>query len=183
MRAIEILASLSPKPVLGAGYVLTKENDDPRAIEILARRLASMGCDYLHLRPVVDHPELLSSRDLSPLSAASIPGISVNLAALSENEASGNHGLPCLSHSLSSVVTSDGRVWLCGRLNADPSAGAMGSLMTSDFRAIWAGEERRRQAALAADGAFCRKSCPRCRMSKYNRLLGSLSRLRTRDFI
>jgi MoaA/NifB/PqqE/SkfB family radical SAM enzyme len=172
------LAALKPGPTLGAGYVLTNQNDEPEALARLAETLKNLGLDYLHIRPVVDHPGLTSRRDLSfP------PDSFVNLAALADNAATGNDSLPCLAHSLSSVVGSDGLVWLCGRLNAAPRVGPLGDLTISGFAEIWAGEERRRQASQTASADFCQANCPPCRLTKYNRLLHRLARLKTRHFI
>lgn len=183
MNGLERLASLSPRPVIGAGYVLTRLNDDPDSLWALAEKLASLGLSYLHLRPVVDHPDLTSTRDVSALASIEMDGFKLNLGAISENADDGNDGLPCLAHSLSSVITADGRVWLCGRLCVDPTAGAIGSLLESSFREIWRGEPRLSEIKKAASGAWCRVRCPQCRMTKYNRLLDRLGRLRTRDFI
>ena len=175
------LAALRPGLTLGAGYVLTNQNDHPEALARLAETLRGLGLDYLHIRPVVDHPAMVSRRDLGFLRAEG--DFSVNLAALADNAASGNGNLPCLTHSLSSVIGADGLVWLCGRLNADPAARPLGDLARAGFAEIWAGDERRRQANLAASAEFCRIHCPPCRLTKYNRLIHRLARLKTRHFI
>ena len=179
MAGLAGLAALKPALTLGAGYVLTNRNDEPESLARLGETLRNMGLDYLQVRPVVDHPALASRRDLGFLKGE----FPVNLAALSDNAASGNLNLPCLAHSLSAVIGSDGLVWLCGRLNADPAARPLGDLTRAGFAEIWAGEERRHQAGLAASAEFCRTHCPPCRLTKYNRLLHSLGRLKTRHFI
>ena len=135
------------------------------------------------MRPVVDHPELASPRDLGVLPSFRREGFSLSAGALADNLRGGNDGLPCLAHSISSVITADGRVWLCGRLCVDPEAGAIGSLLEEDFGEIWLGERRLAEAGRAASGASCLQRCPQCRMTKYNRLLDRLARIRTRDFI
>ncbi|MDR0622114.1 MAG: SPASM domain-containing protein, partial [Deltaproteobacteria bacterium] len=85
--------------------------------------------------------------------------------------------------SLSAVIAADGSVFLCGRLNGDPATGAMGNVLIAPFSEIWRGERRREQTALAASGDYCRERCPQCRMSKFNRLMDGLRRVKTRDFI
>jgi hypothetical protein len=132
---------------------------------------------------VVDQPSLVSRRDLSFLKAWETDSFAVNLEALADNAVAGNAHLPCLAHSLSAVIGADGLVWLCGRLNAEPSARPLGDLHTAGFAEIWAGAERRRQARQAASAEFCRTNCPPCRLTKYNRLLNDLARLKTRHFI
>jgi radical SAM protein with 4Fe4S-binding SPASM domain len=183
MEGISALASLKPAPTIGVGYVLTSLNDAPAALRGLAAKIRDLGADYLHLRPVVDHPEMSSHRPPIDLSSLETASFSVNALALTDNKGQGNDGLPCLAHSLSAVITADGSVFLCGRLNGDPATGSMGSVIGSSFKEIWQGHRRLAQAKMAARGEYCLSHCPQCRMTKYNRLLGNLERLRTRDFI
>lgn len=177
------LAELAPEVTLGAGYVLTNRNDDPDHLQQLALTLRSLEASYLQIRPVVDHPDLVSRRPLDFLTKFSTPDFSVNLAALEDNAPNGNDGLPCLAHSLSTVIGADGAVWLCGRLNAEAEARPVGGLTAADFIEIWRGPERARQTALAASPEYCRARCPQCRMTKYNKLLYDIDRLKTRNFI
>jgi spore coat polysaccharide biosynthesis protein SpsF (cytidylyltransferase family)/MoaA/NifB/PqqE/SkfB family radical SAM enzyme len=177
------LAELAPDITLGVGYVLTNRNDDPDHLQQLVLTLRSLEVDYLQIRPVVDHPGLVSGTDLGFLTKFSTPDFSVNLAALEENAPSGNDGRPCLAHSLSTVIGADGAVWLCGRLNTEAGARPIGGLTASAFRDIWQGPERARQTALAASPDYCRAHCPQCRMTKYNKLLYDIDRLKTRNFI
>jgi MoaA/NifB/PqqE/SkfB family radical SAM enzyme len=188
---IGLLAERAEGAVIGVGYVLTSQNSDPDKLFALCARLKAMGTvSYLSIRPVVDHPELEAAGSLDPeagplaaLRQLSGDGFRVDLHALSDNAPAGNLSLPCVAHGLSAVIGAEGNVWLCGRLNADPSFSPMGNLASETFGDIWAGERRRSQAIDAADPAFCEKSCPRCRMTKYNRLLFQASRLKTPDFI
>lgn len=183
MENIRRLAGEAPQVTLGVGYVLTNENDAPQPLETLARRLAQMGVQYLHIRPVVDHPELVSRADLSFLKNLESPDFSVNLAPLTDNAPSGNNGLPCLAHSLSTVIGADGAVWLCGRLNTEDSARPLGNLRQTPFHALWHGPERAAQAAALLNPRFCESHCPQCRMTKYNQLLADLAGIKTRNFI
>ena len=177
------LAECAPEKTLGVGYVLTSQNDEPDSLQHLALTLRSIGIDYLQIRPVVDHPDLSSRLPLDFLKKFECPGFSVNLAALSENAPSGNAALPCLAHSLSTVIGADGAVWLCGRLNTEASSAAMGDLSKSTFRDIWRGPQRAAQVAQAASADWCSSHCPQCRMTKYNQLLADIDRLKTRNFI
>jgi MoaA/NifB/PqqE/SkfB family radical SAM enzyme len=170
-------------PTVGVGYVLTNRNDEPQRLWALGQTLRDLGVAYLQLRPVVDHPELTSHRSLEFLKELGTPEFAVNIAAMTDNQGAGNDGLPCRAHSLAAVITADGAMWLCGRLSQDPQAGPVGYLTQTSFRDLWAGPTRAAQAALAAQGDFCRGHCPPCRMTKYNRLLSRLERIRTRDFI
>ncbi|MDR1085423.1 MAG: radical SAM/SPASM domain-containing protein [Deltaproteobacteria bacterium] len=176
------LASLKG-PTIGVGYVLTNRNDDPHKLLALGQKLKEMKIAYFHLRPVVDHPALASNLNLNFLNTLNSPHFAVNMASMTHNRISGNDGLPCLAHSLATVITADGAVWLCGRLGHDPQAEPLGYLTRETFRTLWHGRTRISQTAMAASGDFCRGHCPPCRMTKYNRLLARLALIRTRDFI
>ena len=177
------LAAAPGRTTLGVGYVLSNHNDEPDQLQHLVLSLRSLGLDYIQIRPVVDHPELLSRQRLDFLKKFESPDFSVNLAALSDNEPTGNAGLPCLAHSLSTVIGADGAVWLCGRLNTEAHSRPLGNLNDHSFQKIWMGPERAAQAAQAASPAFCQANCPQCRMTKYNRLLADLTHLKTKNFI
>jgi radical SAM protein with 4Fe4S-binding SPASM domain len=177
------LNKLKPRPTLGIGYVLTNHNDDPEALRELTVTLRELRADYFHIRPVVDHPEMASLLDSFDATGLETPAFSVNSWPLTDNQGLGNDGLPCLAHSLSTVISADGSVFLCGRLDDDPATGAMGNILDTPFREIWRGPRRQALAAQAASGEYCLGHCPQCRMTKFNRLLGSLKQIKTRDFI
>ncbi|MGL4209014.1 MAG: radical SAM protein, partial [Candidatus Adiutrix sp.] len=183
MKNIEKLVKIAPKAAIGVGYVLSKHNDDPDGLQHLLLTLRSMGVSYIQIRPVVDHPSLVSHLNLDYLQKVETADFSVNISALTDNQSGGNMGLPCLAHSLSSVIGADGAVWLCGRLNTDPLARPLGSLLTHSFSEIWHGDERAKQVAQAFDPTFCKQNCPQCRMSKYNRLLTDIAKIKTKNFI
>ena len=177
------LAAEAPEVTLGVGYVLTGRNDDPDRLQHLVLTLRSLGINYIQIRPVVDHPSLVSHMPLGFLKKFETRDFSVNLSALADNEPQGNLGLPCLAHSLSTVIGADGAVWLCGRLNTDECSRPIGNIIDSSFREIWRGDERGRQSSLAASPDFCQANCPQCRMTKYNQLLADIDSLKTRNFI
>lgn len=177
------LAASNPRPILGVGYVLTKANDDPVPLEQLVLFLRQIGINYIHFRPVVDHPALVSTADLNYLKKFETDSFSVNLGALTANRDTGNLGLPCLAHSLSAVVAADGSLYLCGRLNGAASWEPLGNLYEQPFEKIWTSDQRRRQVRLVSEAHFCRHHCPPCRMTKYNRLLNDMEKIRTRNFI
>ncbi|MDR3204965.1 MAG: radical SAM protein [Deltaproteobacteria bacterium] len=177
------LTNLTPRPTVGVGYVLTNLNDRPDSLLALALRLKKIGVDYLHLRPVVDHAELESQNSADFLANMADNAFAVNLGAMKDNLGKGNDGLPCLAHSLSCVIAADGSVWLCGRRDFDLPAGSLGSLTEQSFKQIWSGPKRLKRVALAAKGEDCLVRCPQCRMTKYNRLLHNLEKIKTRDFI
>jgi radical SAM protein with 4Fe4S-binding SPASM domain len=181
---IKLLTNLrGHKPTIGVGYILTNLNDNLSLLTKLTKRLSDMGVDYLHFRPVVDHPKLVSPKNLTYLKNFETDNFSVNIGALADNLSFGTNGLPCYSHSLSVVITADGSVWLCGRLNVNPLAPNIGNLHKNSFTKIWLSKNRQQQAKEVSNPNFCQNHCPQCRMTKYNRLLNNLNHLKTRDFI
>lgn len=168
-------------PVIGVGYVLTKRNYE--RLEDLIYSLQKIGIDYLHVRPVVDRPELAHHGDMSYLSRITYQQFPLILDPLQENAEKGNGGLPCMAHVLTSVISSSGDVYICGRLNIYPWCRPIGNIGRSSFSEIWLGEERRKQALQLRDPAFCSKYCPQCRITKYNKLFDQQAHVRTRNFI
>ncbi|MBF0530579.1 MAG: radical SAM protein, partial [Deltaproteobacteria bacterium] len=177
------LAADNHRPILGVGYVLTSGNDDPVHLDQLVLFLRQIGLGYIHFRPVIDHPELVSSADLGYLKKFETDTFSVKLSAMTANRDHGNAGLPCLAHSLSAVITADGGVYLCGRLNGSAAWESLGNLHQRGFHEIWTGVTRRQQVGLVSQAQFCKRHCPPCRMTKYNRLLNDVEKIRTRNFI
>jgi spore coat polysaccharide biosynthesis protein SpsF (cytidylyltransferase family)/MoaA/NifB/PqqE/SkfB family radical SAM enzyme len=176
-------AAAQQTSTLGVGYVVTNRNDDAVLLEQLVLFLRSIGVAYIQFRPVVDHPELSSSIDLGFLKKHETSDFSVNLSAMTDNIETGNSNLPCLAHSLSTVICADGSVFLCGRLNTLDSWSPIGSLSDTTFHQIWTGRTRKQQVSLVSRADFCRQHCPQCRMTKYNRLLNDVERIKTRNFI
>jgi len=168
-------------PVVGVGYVVTNQN--LRGMDSLVPRLKTLGASYIQLRPVVDHDELLADTDLTYLKSHEDEGFAVILDGMSQNLATGNMDLPCKAHSLTSVITADGAVYLCGRLNIHPWIEPMGNLHLQSFHEIWNGEIRREQHAMVTDERFCHKFCPQCRITKFNELLDCMASLKTRRFV
>lgn len=181
MNNIRFIGEYKNKTTLGIGYVVTKHNVSN--LENLLLRLRLYNVDYIQLRPVIDHPELSSKVDLSHLKKFEMPNFKVDIQAMRANIETGNSGKPCIAHSLSSVITADGGVYLCGRLNIYEWVKPVGNLHESSFKGIWLGDERKKQMSEVADPDFCRNHCPECRMTKYNLLLDRAKNIKTRSFI
>ena len=173
------IAASRKNTTLGVGYVVTNRNDDLTRLEQLVLFLRKIGASYIQFRPVVDHPELFSAVRLDFLKKYETREFSVNISAMTDNLETGNNGLPCLAHSLSTVIAADGGIYLCGRLNRYESWDRIGKLTDQSFHEIWTGEKRREQVSLVSKAEFCRNHCPQCRMTKYNRLLADVQRIKT----
>jgi radical SAM protein with 4Fe4S-binding SPASM domain len=167
--------------ICGVGYVLAKDNQND--LEGLVEGLRELGVKYVHFRPVIDHPELSEDIDLTYLQKFNTADFSVLVDALRENRVSGNADCACRSHSLSSVITADGNVYLCGRLNIHPNWSPIGNLYEASFNDIWLSAERAKQADVVLDPLVCRQFCPECRLTKYNILMDGAYKIKTKDFI
>jgi len=182
LRNLRVIGASST--ILGIGYLVSDQNMEYAELEELLIQLKGMGARYIHFRPIVDHPELAPRPDaVLGLNKLNSPGFSVLNSAMLENVITGNMGLPCLAHSMSSVVTANGDVFLCGRLNIHRWCAPIGNLKTRAFRDLWHGEERQRQALQVRDPDFCLNHCPKCRISKFNVLFHQVTNLGTKNFI
>jgi MoaA/NifB/PqqE/SkfB family radical SAM enzyme/spore coat polysaccharide biosynthesis protein SpsF (cytidylyltransferase family) len=181
MKNIEFCAQHKKDTIVGVGYVVTKYNI--HLLERLVLQLKQYGIDYIQFRPVIDAPHLTSSIDLSYLRKYESGKFRVDIEAMDANAQHGNAGVPCKAHSLSTVITADGGVYLCGRLNIYDWCKPIGNINTSSFRDMWLGEERRSQARQVLDPSFCLKYCPQCRMTKYNQQIDKIMKMKTKGFI
>ena len=167
---------------VGVGYVVTKSNLS--CLESLVIRLRENGISYVQCRPVVDSPELYPDGiDLSYLKYYECAGFSVDVDGMKENATRGNGGLPCFAHSITSIISGDGSVYICGRLNIYDWLKPIGNIKEKSFRRIWYSEERQNQSEMIADSDFCERNCPQCRISKFNQLFHRLDSVKSLHFI
>lgn len=167
---------------VGVGYVVT--NCNMSNIETLIMRLRELGVSYVQLRPVVDMPDLLpDEKNLNYLEFYRGYDFNVIIDGMHENIDQGNGNLPCVASSITSVISGDGSVYLCGRLNIYDWMRPIGNIKEQRFSEIWYGEERKRQLDMIGDPSFCSRNCPQCRISKFNQLFKRLSQTKSVHFI
>jgi len=171
----------SERPTVGIGYVVTSQNVGN--LESLILRLRDFGVEYIQFRPVIDHKMLETQIDLSYLKRYQNIKFSVIVDGMYQNVTEGNDNLPCIAHSFTSVIASNGNVYLCGRLNIHDWLEPIGNINTQAFKDIWLGKIRRDQAVMVFSPEFCKKNCPRCRLTKFNQLFNRLDKTMTRNFI
>lgn len=176
-----IKAMCESEATVGVGYVVTSKNIGN--LESLILILSNFGVSYIQFRPVIDHPELDVDIDLSYLKRYESKRFSVITDGMHQNIIEGNDNLPCVAHSLTSVITADGGVYLCGRLNIHSWFEPIGNINEESFRSIWSGQKRREQSNMVLSTDFCGKYCPRCRLTKFNKLFSHISRIKTKNFI
>ena len=147
-------------------------------------RVRESGASYIQCRPVVDCEDLsVIDLDLSFLKFYQNSAFGVIIDGMKENADSGNSDLPCVTNSITSIISGDGSVYLCGRLNIYDWVKPIGNINDKNFREIWLGEERLRQMQTVRDAGFCSKYCPQCRVSKFNKLMERLEQIKSKDFI
>lgn len=167
---------------VGVGYVVTNQN--MTNIETLILRLRDFGVSYIQMRPVVDNPELSpNEKDLKYLEIYRNRVFNVIVDGMKENAEGGNAGLPCYASSITSVISGDGSVYLCGRLNIYDWLPPIGNIQEQQFTDIWNGNERKKQLKMIGNREFCKKNCPQCRVSKYNQLFDRLFLTKSIHFI
>lgn len=167
---------------VGVGYVVTNKNISQ--IETLVMRIRESGASYIQFRPVVDSEELYPyGVDLSFLKFYQNHRFAVIIDGMKENAKKGNCNLSCKAHSLTSIISGDGSVYLCGRLNIYRWLRPIGNINSQSFREIWLGEERENQAKMVRDKEFCKRNCPQCRITKFNELLDRLEHVGSKHFI
>lgn len=169
--------------VIGVGYVLNRLNLN--GLEEITIKLKNLGVNYFHIRPVIDCPEIMLDEriDISHLKKHESDQFQVLIDAIKENKIKGNAALPCVAHGVTTTITSDGSVYICGRLNIYPWWNPIGNLNKQSFAEIWNGEERRKQMAQLLDRKFCAAHCPECRITKFNIAINDLKNTKTKNFI
>lgn len=167
---------------VGVGYVVTKNNLSQ--IETLVMRIRKIGVAYIQMRPVVDCEQLYPyGVDLSYLKFYQTSQFGVIIDGMSENAESGNHGLPCVSNGITSVISGDGSVYICGRLNIYDWLKPIGNILNEDFCDIWRGDRRKQQCEMVLNESFCAENCPQCRVSKFNQLFERLNNIKSKNFL
>lgn len=167
---------------VGIGYVVTNQNVSQ--LEDLVMRLREMNVSYIQLRPVVDNEELYPSNvDLSYLRFYQNQKFGVIIDGMKENASVGNQGLSCTANGITSVISGDGSVYVCGRLNIYDWLKPIGNIIEQDFKDIWLGDERRKQCEMVRNKDFCKEYCPQCRISKFNQFFDGLKHIKSKDFI
>lgn len=167
---------------VGVGFVVTSNNVSQ--VENLVLRLRELQVSYIQFRPVVDCPELYpSDLQLDYLKCYETPDFAVEVDGMRENASAGNGELPCLAHSITTVIAADGSVFLCGRLNIYDWLPPLGNITRQVFSDIWKSEERKRQIQMVMNAEFCKNNCPQCRVTKFNQLLYRLIKTKSKHFI
>lgn len=168
---------------LGVQFVMLPENI--RTAPSLAKRLKSVGVDYLALKPFVLHPEQITLRwegnfDLEEIedvlreveaeSTAGYRVIARRNFLLQHGERSYER---CLGLPFFAFILSDGGVYTCGPHFGNP-AHCYGNIHEQTFSELWEGPRRREILTRIENDWDCRNCTPNCRVDAVNRFLWEL---------
>lgn len=168
---------------LGVGYVLTARNQGN--LMGLMEQLDILGVDYIYLRPVEEAGDIMPSMenllDLRRQLAEFTANARIKyMLVINDRVVDKNAGLPCVAHSLTSIIHANGDVALCEKRREDGII--LGSLYEKSFGEIWS-SSCRRQASRKLLSADCQKGCGPCRMTGFNMIFEQLGNVHTDHFI
>jgi MoaA/NifB/PqqE/SkfB family radical SAM enzyme len=169
---------------IGAGFIITPHN--LFNLIGLTQSIRGFGARYIQFRrpTEADNLDLGGDFDLSELKSLETPSFEVYIHQMKEYSP-GNFGLPCVAHSLTTVIGADGGCFVCCRLRSPVNKfmGCYGNLKDAPFGELWRGEARQEMSKKLLDGNFCKAYCPECRLTKYNLLIERLNKTKTVDFL
>lgn len=171
------------KTFIGVGYVITKRNMDN--LQGLVKKLNELGVDYIYFRPVEEAENILPTvQDMLNLKKKLIEWTENTrikyLISIKDRVVKNNNSLPCVAHSLTSIIHADGTVNLCEKRRHDEIC--LGSVMNSSFYELWTSENRK----LATNKllcAECQNGCDVCRITGFNDIFNQLLNMNTKKFI
>ncbi|MCM1217933.1 MAG: radical SAM protein [Lachnospiraceae bacterium] len=168
---------------IGVGYVLTTRNQS-NLMELI-RQLDRIGIDYIYLRPVEEAgditPSLESLLDLRKGLAELTANTRIRyMLAVSDRIVDKNAGLPCIAHSLTSVIHANGEVALCEKRRIDGII--LGNVYESSFTDIWISPYRE-QISQKLLNSECQSGCSACRVTGFNMIFEQLEKVHSKHFI
>ncbi|SFC94316.1 radical SAM protein [Butyrivibrio sp. YAB3001] len=171
------------KTFLGVGYVITKRNME--YLEKLIDELDEIGVDYIYFRPVEEAEDILPSveemlnlkKDLLNWTEGKRIKHLINIY---DRVVKNNNHLPCVAHSLTSIIHADGTVNLCEKRRHDEIC--LGNVNETSFEELWNSDIRRLASnkLLCAD---CQNGCDVCRVTGFNDVFYRLQNINTSQFI
>ena len=168
---------------IGVGYVLTTRNQSN--LIGLIKQLNDIGVDYIYLRPVEEAgsitPSLESLLDLRKKLAELTADTRIKyMLAINDRVIDKNAGLPCVAHSLTSIIHANGEVALCEKRRTDSII--LGNVYENSFEDIWVSPYRE-QVSQKLLNAKCQSGCSACRVTGFNMIFEQLEKLHTKHFI
>ena len=171
------------KTHLGVGYVLTTRNIS-HILELIID-MDKNGIDYIYIRPVEEAIDITPSVDELLELKAKIIKISAQLRlkpmlVIHDRYIINNDQLPCVAHSLSTVIRASGEVMLCEKRRHDPIV--LGNISESSFEDIWLSEKRRSVTKRLLSPKE-QDGCNVCRVTSFNQIFCKTNVIHTKHFI
>ena len=171
------------KCFLGIGYVLTKRNYHD--IEEMVNKLNALGVDYIYFRPVEEAPDIVPTRDELYDLRKRLLSITENMRikfmlVINDRPEYDNANLPCVAHTLTSIIHANGDVVCCEKRRHDHII--YGNVCDMSFEKIWNSSIKKETTKKLLD-ANCQKGCSVCRITPFNKIFFNLSEIHTRRFI
>lgn len=168
---------------IGVGYVLTTRNQSN--IVGLVKRLNDAGVDYLYLRPVEEAENLAPSLENLLSIRKQLADVTANMRikymlTINDRVIDQNAGLPCIAHSLTSIIHANGDVALCEKRREDGII--LGNVYESSFEELWVSPKRERISQRLLNPE-CQKACSACRVTGFNMIFEQLEKVHSKHFI
>lgn len=187
-RVMENLERLSrsrnpEETFVGVGYVLTTRNQS-NLIELI-KHLDDIGVDYIYMRPVEEADDIMPSLESLLNLRKKIAGLTADrrikyMLVINDRVVDKNAGLPCIAHSLTSIIHADGEVALCEKRREDGII--IGNVYDDSFSNIWR-SSCREQASQRLLDPRCQKGCHACRITGFNMIFEQLKNVHSKNFI
>lgn len=187
-RVLENLKRMSKardtkKTFIGVGYVLTTRNQG-NLIE-LVKQLDEIGIDYIYLRPVEEAGDITPSLENLLTLRKHLAQLTADtrikyMLTITDRVVDKNAGLPCIAHSITSIIHANGEVALCEKRRKD--AIILGNIYDNSFEDIWVSPYREQISQRLLD-ARCQEGCSACRVTGFNMILDQLENVHTKHFI
>ena len=168
---------------LGIGYVLTTRNTSH--IEEIVSRLNELKVDYIYFRPVEEAPDITPTRDELYDLRKRLLNITENMRikfmlTINDRLVFDNANLPCVAHSITSIIHANGDVAACEKRRHDSIL--YGNVNEMSFDDIWLSEIKRETTKKLLD-AKCQQGCSVCRITPFNKIIDNLDKMNTKKFI
>ena len=184
MKNIRNICNNNISSLIGVGYVLTKYNY--KNITSFLLTLQDIGVDYVQIKTVEECAHLCLSDEIINIVKENIEKMNsllsfrVIINKYKYNGRTDNNNLPCIAHSIRSIIHADGKVYLCEKRRHDPVV--LGSLYNTRFMELWYSKNRKEASKKLLD-KNSQVGCEVCRITNYNKLFSDLVDLKTQSFI
>lgn len=141
--------------------------------------------DYLYFRPVEEAPDIVPTLeemlDLRKQLAEWTKDKRIKyMITIDDRVVDRNNHLPCIAHSLTSIIHANGEVSLCEKRRNENVI--LGNVRENSFEEIW-NSTCREQITQRLLNPECQQGCSACRITGFNMMFDSLSKLNTKKFI